>query len=161
MKRIGQWALLWVLALATAGYLVFWPSGAIQTVGPMDSGRPVLVLDAGHGGEDGGAVSLTGVPESQINLAIVLKLDDILGFCGAAPVLLRREDVSLHDSGSVTLREKKVSDLQNRVAMINGYEDAVLLSIHQNSLPQAKSVRGAQAFYNTAEGAEQMAAATL
>ena len=46
-----------------------------------------LVLDAGHGGEDGGAVSLTGVPESRINLAIALRLEDILAFCGLPPQL--------------------------------------------------------------------------
>ena len=60
----------------------------IQRTGP-------LVLDAGHGGEDGGAVSLTGVPESQINLAIVLKLRDLLGLYGIDPILLREEDISL------------------------------------------------------------------
>ncbi len=78
---------------------------AVQRTGP-------LVLDAGHGGEDGGAVSITGVPESQINLAIVLKLRDILGLYGVDPILLREEDVSLHDNGAGTLREKKRSDLK-------------------------------------------------
>ena len=159
MKRIGQWALLWVLALATAGYLVFWPSGAIQTVGPMDSGRPVLVLDAGHGGEDGGAVSLTGVPESQINLAIVQKLDLLLGLCGRAPVVLRQEDVSLHDSEADTLREKKVSDLKNRVAMVEGTENGVLLSIHQNMFTNAK-YHGAQVFYAPTQGSQEFAVHT-
>ena len=48
------------------------------------------MLDAGHGGEDGGAVSLTGVPESQINLAIVQKLDLLLGLCGQSPVVMRQ-----------------------------------------------------------------------
>ena len=151
---MGQWALLWVLALATAGYLVFWPSGAIQTAGPADSGRPVLVLDAGHGGEDGGAVSITGVPESQINLAIVRKLDLLLGLCGQAPVVLRQEDVSLHDPSADTLREKKASDLKNRVALVNELDGAVLLSIHQNSLPSSPVTHGAQVFWNGGEGAE-------
>lgn len=159
MKRIGQWALLWVLALATAGYLVFWPSGAIQTVGPMDSGRPVLVLDAGHGGEDGGAVSLTGVPESQINLAIVQKLDLLLGLCGQSPVVLRQEDISLHDPSADTLREKKVSDLKNRVAMVEGTENGVLLSIHQNMFTNAK-YHGAQVFYAPTQGSQKFAVHT-
>ena len=97
---------------------------AIQRTGP-------LVLDAGHGGEDGGAVSLTGVPESQINLAIVLKLRDILGFCGVDPILLRDEDISLYDEGAGTLREKKRSDLKNRVERIEAVKGGTLLSIHQ------------------------------
>ena len=70
-----------------------------------------LVLDAGHGGEDGGAVSLTGVPESRMNLAIALRLEDILAFCGLPSAALRREDISLYSDGAATLREKKVSDL--------------------------------------------------
>ena len=131
MKRVGQWTLLWALALATAGYLAFWPGGSAETLGPGGCGGAVLVLDAGHGGEDGGAVSLTGVPESRINLAIVRKLDLLLGLCGQAPVVLRQEDVSLHDPSADTLREKKVSDLKNRVAMVEGTENGVLLSIHQ------------------------------
>ncbi|MBM6665210.1 N-acetylmuramoyl-L-alanine amidase [Flavonifractor plautii] len=159
MKRIGQWALLWVLALATAGYLAFWPSGAMQTAGPMDSGRPVLVLDAGHGGEDGGAVSLTGVPESQINLAIVQKLDLLLGLCGQSPVVLRQEDVSLHDPSADTLREKKASDLKNRVAMVEGTEKGVLLSIHQNMFTDAK-YHGAQVFYAPTQGSQEFAVFT-
>ncbi|WP_209343388.1 N-acetylmuramoyl-L-alanine amidase [Flavonifractor sp. AGMB03687] len=159
MKRVGQWALLWVLALATAGYLVFWPSGAIQTVGPADSGRPVLVLDAGHGGEDGGAVSLSGVPESQINLAIVQRLDLLLGLCGQAPVVLRQEDVSLHDPSANTLREKKASDLKNRVATVEETEHGVLLSIHQNMFTSAK-YHGAQVFYAPTEGSQEFAVHT-
>lgn len=159
MKRIGQWALLWVLALATAGYLAFWPSGAMQTVGPVDSGRPVLVLDAGHGGEDGGAVSLTGVPESQINLAIVQKLDLLLGLWGQSPVVLRQEDVSLHDPSADTLREKKASDLKNRVAMVEGTENGVLLSIHQNMFTDAK-YHGAQVFYAPTQGSQEFAVFT-
>ena len=159
MKRIGQWALLWVLALATAGYLVFWPGGTVQTAGPMDSGRPVLVLDAGHGGEDGGAVSLTGAPESQINLAIVQKLDLLLGLCGQSPVVLRQEDISLHDSEADTLREKKVSDLKNRVAMVEGTENGVLLSIHQNMFTNAK-YHGAQVFYAPTHGSQEFAVHT-
>ena len=53
-----------------------------------------FIVDAGHGGEDGGAVSADGTQESGINLAIALRLEDILAFCGAAPVMLRREDIS-------------------------------------------------------------------
>jgi len=105
-----------------------------------------LILDAGHGGEDGGAVSLTGVPESGINLAIVQKLDGLLGFCGVAPILLREEDISLHDPEAETLRQKKVSDLHNRVAAIEATENALVVSIHQNTFPDP-SYHGAQVFF--------------
>ncbi|MFR4086992.1 MAG: N-acetylmuramoyl-L-alanine amidase [Dysosmobacter sp.] len=66
------------------------------------------------------------------------------------------EDAAI-DSGSATLREKKVSDLHNRVALVNELPGAVLLSIHQNSLPSSPSTRGAQVFWNRQEGAEELA----
>ena len=146
--------------LAVSGALV-WRWAACRenapAAAPVVTGRAgTLILDAGHGGEDGGAVSITGAAESQINLAIVLKLDDVLGFCGVAPVLLRGEDVSLHDSGSVTLREKKVSDLQNRVEMVQEVEGGTLLSIHQNSYPDGR-YHGAQIFYAATDGSMALA----
>lgn len=115
-----------------------------------------LILDAGHGGEDGGAVTQSGVPESQINLAVVQKMDDILCFYGDLPILLRREDVSLHDAHAKTLREKKVSDLKNRVSLVNGISNGVLISIHQNSYPNEKYC-GGQTFYANTEGSEDLA----
>ncbi len=120
--------------------------------------RPVggLILDAGHGGEDGGAVSVTGASESQINLAVVLKLDGVLGLYGQAPLLLRDEDRALYSEGAVTLREKKVSDLKNRAAMIQACQGATLLSIHQNSYPQSK-YRGTQVFYAPTQGSQSLA----
>ncbi len=116
----------------------------------------LLVLDAGHGGEDGGAVSLTGVPESQINLAIVLKLRDVLGLYGVDPILLREEDVSLHDEDAETLREKKSSDLKNRVAAIEKAEGGALISIHQNTYPSGR-YHGAHVFYAPTEGSQALA----
>lgn len=116
----------------------------------------LLVLDAGHGGEDGGAVSLTGVPESQINLAIVLKLRDVLGLYGVDPILLREEDVSLHDEDAETLREKKRSDLKNRVAAIEKAEGGALISIHQNTYPSGR-YHGAHVFYAPTEGSRALA----
>lgn len=119
-------------------------------------GRISLILDAGHGGEDGGAVSITGVPESQINLAVVLKTRDILAFYGVSPIVLREEDISLHDDSAVSLREKKVSDLKNRVAAIEEQRGATLLSIHQNTYPNGR-YHGAQAFYAPTEGSKELA----
>lgn len=105
-----------------------------------------LVIDPGHGGEDGGAVSVTGVPESGMNLSIALRLDSLMGFYGVRTILTRTEDVSIHDGNAHTIREKKVSDLHNRVALINAVENATLVSIHQNAAPVG-SYRGAQVFY--------------
>ena len=101
-----------------------------------------VVIDPGHGGEDGGAVSPGGVMESQINLAVSRRLSDLLRFAGQRTLLTRA---------------RKVSDIHHRVDIVNGTEGAVLLSIHQNSLPSSRVTHGAQVFWNTKEGAEQLA----
>ena len=67
--------------------------------------RQTLVIDPGHGGEDGGAVSVSGQKESQVNLAIALQLDQLMGFYGVQTVLTRSEDISIHDASASTLRE--------------------------------------------------------
>lgn len=120
--------------------------------------RPVLVIDAGHGGEDGGAISLSGVSESHLNLAVAGRVDLVLGLYGAPAVMLRRQDVSLHDTQAKTLREKKVSDLHNRVDAVSQQHNGVLLSIHQNSFPSGK-YSGAQAFFAPTEGSRPLAEA--
>ncbi len=110
----------------------------------------IVVIDAGHGGEDGGAVSVSGAIESNINLAVALRLDAIFGLYGVPTVLLRDSDVSLHDESADTLRQKKVSDLKNRVATIEALENPVVISIHQNTYPDSQ-YHGAQVFYANGE----------
>lgn len=109
---------------------------------------PRLILDAGHGGEDGGAVSQSGVAESSINLAIVRHLRELWLFCGMDPELTRKGEEAVYSEGAQTLREKKVPDIKNRVAQINNGADGYFISIHQNSLPSDPGVHGAQVFYN-------------
>ena len=109
---------------------------------------PVFVLDAGHGGADGGASSANGVLESDINLAITLRMRDLFTLLGQPTVLTRRDENSLADDPSATIRQQKVSDTKNRVALVNSIENARLISIHQNALAGHPSVRGAQVFYN-------------
>lgn len=153
-----KWVSICVFAglLAASVLCLSHPPAAWPVLGPAAEEGPVLVLDAGHGGEDGGAVSLTGVAESGINLAITLRVDQLLGFCGAPPVVLREEDVSLHDQGADTLREKKASDLRNRVQAVEQVGDAVLLSVHQNTFTD-KKYHGAQVFYAPTEGSRALA----
>ena len=152
---LGVLALLAVLMAQTLSWYVRQSTPAVESI--VVGTAQTLILDAGHGGEDGGAVSLTGVPESRINLEIVRRMDDLLGLYGVPAVLLREEDVSLHDDTAVTLREKKASDLKNRTAMVEALENGVLISIHQNTYPNGK-YRGAQAFYAPTEGSRELAA---
>lgn len=150
-------ALAATMALAVSGTVAIWSGRQVKSAFvPVRLSEKQLILDAGHGGEDGGAVSLTGVPESGINLSITLKLDQLLGFYGVSPILLRETDISLHDPEADTLRKKKVSDLRNRVAAIEDVENAVLLSIHQNTFSNA-AYHGAQTFYRAGEESKAMA----
>lgn len=110
------------------------------------SENEIVVIDAGHGGEDGGAVSISGAIESQLNLTIAQRLDAMLGLYGVNTLLLRNSDISLHSSDAQTIREKKVSDLHNRVNTIESLKDPVVISIHQNTFSNSK-YRGAQVFY--------------
>lgn len=119
----------------------------------------VLILDPGHGGEDGGAVSAAGDKESDINLEISQKLELLMAFIGVRTVLTRESDVSIHDDGLATLREKKISDLKNRVSLINKYHNAMLISVHQNSFTDP-NLQGAQTFYSDGELSYQWAGYT-
>ena len=83
------------------------------------SSTPVFVLDAGHGGADGGTSSASGVLESDINLAITLRMRDLFTLLGQPTVLTRADENSLADDPSATIRQQKVSDTKNRVALIN------------------------------------------
>ena len=115
----------------------------------------VFIIDAGHGGVDGGATSCTGVLESQINLEISLKLNDLMHLLGYKTVMIRTEDVSIYTKGE-TIAAKKVSDLKERVRIVNETENAVLISIHQNTFSDSR-YDGAQVFYADTSGSATLA----
>ena len=114
-----------------------------------------VVIDPGHGGVDGGAVSCTGVKESQLNLQICIRLNDLLQFLGYRTKMIRSEDVSVHTKGD-TIAQMKMSDLRERVRICNETEGAVLLSIHQNTFTDGR-YSGAQVFYGPTEESKSMA----
>ena len=109
--------------------------------------QPMIVIDAGHGGEDGGA-EVDGVLEKDINLSIAGKLSEILRLCGCRVTEIRDEDISVYDSDAQTLREKKVSDLKRRVEIANESDNNILVSIHQNKFDNS-AYSGAQLFYSS------------
>ena len=108
--------------------------------------RKVIVIDAGHGGVDGGATSSSGVLESKTNLEIAIRLRDVCRLLGIKTIMIRTEDVSVYTSGQ-TIAAKKVSDLKERVRIVNEQPDCILISIHQNYFSDNK-YSGAQIFYN-------------
>lgn len=140
--RLGA-AFLGVLVLV-AGVQLLRPQETVTAAARLVD--QVLVIDPGHGGVDGGAVSRAGEKESDVNLSISLALDELMGFYGVPTQLTRRTDESIHDPEAATIREQKVSDLQNRVKLVNSLENATLISIHQNSYPSQQQ-HGTQVFY--------------
>ena len=113
-----------------------------------------IVIDPGHGGEDGGATSCTGRLESEYNLAISRRLDDLLHLLGYRTRMTRTSDVSIYSTGD-TIAQKKVSDLKERVRIVNETGNALLVSIHQNQFSDSR-YSGAQVFYARTEGSKEL-----
>lgn len=118
-------------------------------------GRHCIVIDAGHGGVDGGATSCTGVLESAINLEIALRLNDVLRLLGYDTTMIRTTDESIYTQGE-TIAAKKVSDLKERVRIVNETDNPLLLSIHQNHFTDSK-YSGAQVFYTSSSDSMALA----
>ena len=123
-----------------------------------DSGLKV-VLDAGHGDPDGGAVGINGTIEKDVNLAITLKLREVLEGKGAEVIMTREGDSGLQDESAQTIRQMKVSDMRKRLAIIQDSGADLFISIHMNSFGD-KSVHGLHVFYDKSHpDAEAIAAA--
>lgn len=116
----------------------------------------VIVIDAGHGTPDEGAESNNGVTEAEINLRIALKLQNLLEQSGAKVILTRSNETAIYDIDKKTLREKKVSDIHNRVKIGNESSADIFVSIHLNKIPQ-NQYWGWQCFYNQNEKSKILA----
>ena len=112
-----------------------------------DSAAPVIYLDPGHGGEDGGTQSQDGLLEKDVNLSIALTLRDLPEAAGYRVKMTREEDVSIGDNTLATVRERKVSDIHSRLSLVEEERSCVLISIHQNYFEQSR-YSGAQMFYS-------------
>ena len=121
---------------------------------PVEHGNTVII-DAGHGGVDGGATSCTGKLESAFNLEIALRLNDLMQLLGMHTAMIRTTDISVYTQGE-TIAAKKVSDLKERVKIVNETENALLVSIHQNTFSDGR-YGGAQVFYGTKGEGQQLA----
>jgi N-acetylmuramoyl-L-alanine amidase len=139
--------------------LIFLNSGCFQnkTVNSDNTvlNSPLIIIDAGHGGVDPGAIA-GEIYEKNINLSIALKLKDYCNKFGFETKMLRTEDISLHDEDAKTIHQKKVSDLKNRVEIANSAENAIYISIHQNTFGESKYF-GAQVFYGINEKSKNLA----
>lgn len=159
MKNRKGLPLVLTYSITVLGLLagVFWGSRAITVISenlPIER-ETCFIIDAGHGGEDGGATSCTGKLESAFNLEITLRLNDLLHFLGYDTKMIRTSDISIYTKGE-TIAQKKVSDLKERVRICNETENGILLSIHQNNFSDSR-YSGAQVFYAATEDSEQLA----
>ena len=114
-----------------------------------DTGKnlPTIIIDAGHGGFDGGTSSADGIIEKDINLKIALYLCEYLNFFGFNTVMTREKDESTESDGLTTIREKKSSDIHNRMSLMEKTDNALFVSIHQNHYSVEK-YHGLQVFYS-------------
>ena len=118
-----------------------------ETTSTPVSGK-VIVLDAGHGVPDEGAESSSGTTEAETNLKIALKVQNLLEQSGCTVILTRSDENAIYDLDKNTLREKKISDIRNRVKIGNGSSADIFVSIHLNKIPQ-QQYWGWQCFYNS------------
>lgn len=148
-KHVPINRLLSVYLLVIAGVIcAAWiTSDSVTTMvenAPIEN-RTRIVVDAGHGGIDGGATSCTGILESQFNLEIAQRLNDFLHLLGYETIMIRSTDTSIYKEGS-TIAQQKLSDLKERARIVNETDNAILISIHQNTYPDQR-YSGAQVFY--------------
>lgn len=129
----------------------------VDAFNKMENGitRQIVVIDAGHGYPDGGATSCSGKLESEINLQIALRLDDLMHLLGIQTVMVRSTSESIYTQGN-SISAKKISDLRNRVKLVNDIQDPILISIHQNYFQENK-YSGAQVFYNNNDDSKILA----
>lgn len=159
MKKIPYKSFLPVYLLVLIGFLLIAIGGSravtVWSASAPITGRKTVVIDAGHGGVDGGATSCTGILESQFNLEIATRLNDLMHLFGIQTLMIRETDCSIYTQGE-TISQKKISDLRERVRIVNSTEDCVLISIHQNHFSDSK-YSGAQVFYPATAGSRELA----
>lgn len=149
MKRKGTNFSVIVIALAAAVILGCMEASRVVTVFSavqLRQAQTRIVIDPGHGGIDGGATSCTGKLESGYNLEIGLRLRDLLHLLGYGTIMTRSTDMSIHTAGD-TIAAQKMSDLKQRVRIVNEEENRILVSIHQNQFTDSRYY-GAQVFYS-------------
>ncbi len=155
-KKIIILILLFLLLLSISAALIF--TGQKNSQAPPrqtteaqrqseHSNAPVIIIDAGHGGEDGGAIGVDGSLEKDLNLSIAFELAELFRADGYTVRLTRDTDILLYDRSSDFHGHKKEQDMKARLDICSEYENAIFISIHMNSFPQSK-YKGLQVYYS-------------
>lgn len=161
MRKI-KWNIVFVtftfcLCICVIGYTAMKMNDTIATTSDINQNDLVLILDAGHGGLDGGCSAADGSVEKSINLNIMLSVRDLSKLFGYNVETTRDTDKSIHDKGITGIKNQKISDMENRLELFNKYNNSICVSIHQNTFSDPK-FNGAQMFYsNKNETSEQFA----
>lgn len=158
-KRIG--IVLMSIIIAVGSFLLY-PSTkqeVVETVS-LPVSQKTIVIDAGHGVPDEGAQSSNGTTEAETNLKIALKVQNLLEQSGANVVLTRSDENAIYDLDKNTLREKKISDIHNRVKIGNESSADIFVSIHLNKIPQ-QQYYGWQCFFKNGNEASTKLAKSL
>ena len=158
-KRLGFIASVLLVAVFVFTFQKANLENTIPTV-TLPVSNKIVVLDAGHGSPDEGAQSSNGTTEAQINLQIAFKVQNLLEQSGATVLLTRSDENAIYDANSSTIREKKVSDIHNRVKIGNESSADIFVSIHLNKIPQ-QQYWGWQCFYNSRNENSKILAQTI
>ena len=145
VKKLVPVYLLVIIATLSVGFIMD-KAVTVLALAKLERPSTVYIIDPGHGGIDGGATSCTGILESQLNLEIALRLNDLMHLLGQHTIMIRTTDKSVYTSGT-TIAAQKASDLKQRVRIVNETENGVLISIHQNIFSDGKYA-GTQIFYS-------------
>lgn len=146
-RLIIIFSILFLIILSAMLYFTFMANSSADGVMTKPVLKQTVIIDAGHGGDDGGAIGIDGTVEKDINLDIALKLEKLLKFYGFDVIMTRTEDIMTCDDGLDSLRKRKVSDIHNRFDVLEKNPDAVFISIHQNKF-EDNSQHGTQVFYS-------------
>lgn len=138
------------LMLAFPVILFVFAHAEITDASGMGNSRNTLVIDAGHGGVDSGAVAADGIKESDINLAIALKLRALAEFCGQKNIMTRQDDSTLSDLPQYSEHR----DLERRAEIVNSSGNCIYISIHQNCYPTGQP-SGSLVIYSSMDESER------
>lgn len=148
LKRIIFWSTLTITVAAVIITVIIFNSTPLKPcINTKASYRPQVIVDAGHGGIDGGATSASGIAEADINLDISVKTRDIMNLLGVSVIMTRSDKNSLDYQEGKSIRDNKNSDLKARLKLASDNPGHDFLSIHLNKFEQSKSY-GAQVFYS-------------
>lgn len=145
-KELGKRLLCGLLLIAAISLLLCRGGRVVRTFASAGAGR-TLVIDAGHGGFDGGAIGATGTTEQDINLSIAQRVQSLAGFFGVRTVMTRENSDALGYNAGKSVRDNKITDIKAREQIVLDTPNPVFISVHLNKFGDPQ-YHGAQVFYS-------------